>query len=522
MRPIPRPARRVRRVAVACAATLVLGLPFVRTGTPSWWGLPLVVALFAVAAPAVVPLPLGRAAWRVTLTEVLLGCCLIGTTSSWLVPAVVVGTIASPAVRRQPRFKAEFDIAVSLAGITAAVLAAAAFRGTLGPPALSVHASGAWTPDLVGPVAAAAIGLFAAWVVQHVLGCTAVAFTSRRSVASLVARNAPPSLLQYVANCAVGMLGAWVAVHAPVGVIGFAVPAVLLWSAHTVQQRSSAESRLYAELAYASRQASSQSLDTSAEVVLTTAARVLGGADVEMVVRDRQGPVRYVGDEHSTPQRRRVPPGVFDEPWVMRLLAGRRVLTGVEDGRPYCAGVIGRRDAPVAVLVARRPEGSAAFGRRDLLIALAIVSQAEPWLAGGRSTTGGERRERAADGYDLVRETAERLARSAAHPAGADAITELTQELHEVESAVALLLGSVAADSTSGSADPSVGDSETSRDSESSIGAVDANPGRGEVSTGSDAAAPLTNNVSRLVPRQRPSGEWTTTGVLPVAGGDRP
>jgi hypothetical protein len=241
-----------------------------------------------------------------------------------------------------------------------------------------------------------------------------------------------------------------------------------------------------------------------------------------MVVRDRQGPVRYVGDEHSTPQRRRVPPGVFDEPWVMRLLAGRRVLTGVEDGRPYCAGVIGRRDAPVAVLVARRPEGSAAFGRRDVLIALAIVSQAEPWLAGGRSTTGGERRERAADGYDLVRETAERLARSAAHPAGADAITELTQELHEVESAVALLLGSVAADSTSGSADPTVGDSETSRDSESSVGAVDANPGRGEVSTGSDAAAPLTNNVSRLVPRQRPSGEWTTTGVLPVAGGDRP
>jgi hypothetical protein len=436
---------------------------------------------------------------------------LIGTTGSWLVPAVVVGTVLSPAVRRQPRFKAEFDVAVGLAGITAAVLAAAAVRGSFGPPALSLQAAGAWTPSLVGPVAAAAVGLFASWLVQHVLGCTAVALTSRRSVLTLVARNAPSSLPQFAANCALGALATWVAMHAPLGVVGFAVPAVLLWSAHAVQQRSGAESRLYAELAYASRQASSQSLDTSAEVVLTTAARVLGGADVEMVVRDRHGPVRYVGDEHCTPQRRRVPPGVFDEPWVMRLLAGRRVLAGVEDGRPYCAAVIGRRDTPVAVLVARRPAGSATFDRRDVLIARAIVSQAEPWLAGSRRVTGGERRERAADGYDLVREAAERLARSAAHPAGADTITELTQELHEVESAVALLLGSVAADSTSVTADAGAS-TDTNQADDATAGTARPTDGGGR-----DVAADVTN----LVPRQRPSGEWTTTGVLPVAGEDR-
>jgi hypothetical protein len=435
---------------------------------------------------------------------------------------------------------------VGLAGITAAVLAAAAVRGALGPPALSAHAPGAWTPALAGPVAAAVVGLIAAWLVQHVLGCTAVGFTSRRSVLTLVARNAPSSLLQYAANCAVGMLAAWVVLHAPLGIVGFAVPAVLLWSAHTVQQRSSAESRLYAELAYASRQASAQSLDTSAEVVLTTAARVLGGADVEMVVRDRQGPVRYVGDEHSTPQRRRVPPDVFDEPWVMRLLAGRRVLTGVEDGRPYCAGVIGRRDAPVAVLVARRPQGSATFVRRDVLIALAIVSQAEPWLAGGRSPSGGERRERAAAGYDLVREAAERLARSAAHPAGADAITELTQELHEVESAVAQLLGAVAVESSAGSGeltpDPVDAAPESSADvsAESADTAASSGGGGAEASFGTTGSTADPSNaktpaaaqpanatpagsaaVNRLVPRQRPSGEWTTTGVLPAADGDR-
>jgi hypothetical protein len=250
---------------------------------------------------------------------------------------------------------------------------------------------------------------------------------------------------------------------------------------------------------------------------------VLGGADVEMVVRDRQGPVRYVGDEHSTPQRRRVPPDVFDEPWVMRLLAGRRVLTGVEDGRPYCAGVIGRRDAPVAVLVARRPQGSATFVRRDVLIALAIVSQAEPWLAGGRSPSGGERRERAAAGYDLVREAAERLARSAAHPAGADAITELTQELHEVESAVAQLLGAVAVDSSAGSGDltPDPVDAVPESTTDSTISTGPANSAIPAPAQASNAMPAGSEAVDRLVPRQRPSGEWTTTGVLSAADRDR-
>jgi hypothetical protein len=134
------------------------------------------------------------------------------------------------------------------------------------------------------------------------------------------------------------------------------------------------------------------------------------------------------------------------------------------------------------------------------------------------------------------------LARSAAHPAGADAITELTQELHEVESAVALLLGAVAADSSAGAGDSSAGAGDSSAGAGNSsiaesttdagdqttrpadvtaeaLGCAD-RPVAVEPSSSPDRAS--THDVARLVPRQRPSGEWTTTGVLPTAGGGRP
>jgi hypothetical protein len=158
------------------------------------------------------------------------------------------------------------------------------------------------------------------------------------------------------------------------------------------------------------------------------------------------------------------------------------------------------------------------------LIALAIVSQAEPWLAGGRSSTGNVRRERAAAGYDLVQEAAERLARSAAHPAGADAITELTQELHEVESAVAQLLGAVAAESN-GAGDPTAGLGDETHADGGAAGrndrANDPASAADETDPTADAEREPSSDVATLVPRQRPPGEWTTTGVLPPAGGDR-
>jgi hypothetical protein len=80
-----------------------------------------------------------------------------------------------------------------------------------------------------------------------------------------------------------------------------------------------------------------------------------------------------------------------------------------------------------------------------------------------------------------------------------------------VESAVALLLGSVAADLTAGTAES------TGSTADSAAGVA----GLSVEGLSVDGSRDVTEQVANLVPRQRPSGEWTTTGVLPASGGDR-
>jgi len=57
---------------------------------------------------------------------------------------------------------------------------------------------------------------------------------------------------------------------------------MLLWLSYDEQTARAAEARLFAELARLQEQASGRSIDVSAQVVLTAAARLFGGADVEM------------------------------------------------------------------------------------------------------------------------------------------------------------------------------------------------------------------------------------------------
>ena len=117
-----------------------------------------------------------------------------------------------------------------------------------------------------------------------------------------------------------------------------------------------AEARLFSELADGQERVSGRSTDGSARVVLTAAARLFGG-DVEMVLMTADGPVRYVGDERNV-LRQRVEQDVFGEAWVLRALGSKVVTTGIEDGRPYCSAVLGDVQAPMAVLVTRRPVGA--------------------------------------------------------------------------------------------------------------------------------------------------------------------
>ncbi len=195
------------------------------------------------------------------------------------------------------------------------------------------------------------------WLVNYVLVAIAVSLTSQRPFRSLVTSSAPLSALHTAGNTSIGLLAAYLAHRrAPLGLLGLVVPLALLWSSYDQQARRSAEARLFAELARGQERETGRSSDVSAQVVVTAAARLLGGADVELVLLAADGPVRYVGDETGVPDRRRVGSDVFDEPWVLRALgrAGRRGRRAT-DGRPVrVAPSSATPTRPLAVLRARR------------------------------------------------------------------------------------------------------------------------------------------------------------------------
>jgi hypothetical protein len=238
------------------------------------------------------------------------------------------------------------------------------------------------------------------------------------------------------------------------------VPLLLLWISYDEQTARAAEAQLYAELSRLQERANGRSVDVSAQVILTAAARLLSSCDVEMVLMAEEGAVHYFGDADGV-SRRRVDPEALDEPWVEQALAEGGVVTGNEDGAPWCATVLGGNEAPLAVLVARRAVGASSFGRRESMLADVLVQQAESWLsiaelAASRdeALAHAEAAEDAARalgdlGADttpalgVLRDSANRLARLAATD-GPASVNEIVDELYAVERAVASLLGAIA------------------------------------------------------------------------------
>ena len=211
-----------------------------------------------------------------------------------------------------------------------------------------------------------------------------------------------------------------------------------------------------------------------------------------MVLRAPEGPVLYVGDEEDVAHRVRVDQDVFGEPWVLRALGERGVSAGLEGDRPWCSAVLGEADAPLAVLVARRPAGAAPFGRHDQKLAEVLAGQAQSWLsvselsarhaavaeqaavAGGAARALGDLGAQTTPAQTGLRDSAARLARLAD---GAGAVDAIVDELHLVERAVASLLGAVAL-----AAEPDL------------------------------LSAPAEVGLAPV--SRRPAEDWTTTGVL--------
>ena len=435
---LPPAVRRTAGLCLLLALAVGLGSGW---GTPAWWALPLLAGAVAAAELAVVHLQFGRQRWTFSLTEAALGAALVCAGGAWTVVAVGCGVAVAQRLRRQPAVKLQYNVAQ---------FAAATAVGQAG--------SGLLGDGMTGACA----GLAAFWLVNFLLVALVVSLTSERSLRALVLSSAVVSALHTAGNSSIGLLAAHLVLTAPLGLLGLLVPLALLWTSYDQQARRSAEARLYAELARGSERATGRSTDVSAQVVLTAAARVFGGADVEMVMLAPEGPVRYAGDEDGLARRLRVDQDAFDEPWVLRALGAGRVAHGVDRGRPWCSAVLGEPGSPLAVLIARRPAGASGFGRVELRLVGVLTSQAETWLqvsdlsarqrvataeiaaaGGARRALGdlGDLGAQTSPALAVLRDSAGRLAALADQAAGVDPIVE---ELHLVERAVAALLGAVA------------------------------------------------------------------------------
>ncbi len=432
------PARiRVLAVLGGCLAAVTCILN--GWGHPPLWAVPVLGVSVLTAELAVVHLSFGRQRWTFSLTEAAIAVGFVHSPRAWTVVAVACGVLVAQLLRRQEALKVVFNVAQ----FAAATALGAGFAVLVG-----------------GGISGAIGGMAIFWLVNNVLIAFAVSIMTGQRLRTLLWASAPLAAVHSVGTSGLGILGGWLALNAPLGLLALIVPLLLLWISYDEQTARAAEAQLYAELSRLQERANGRSVDVSAQVILTAAARLLNSCDVEMVLMAEEGAVHYFGDADGV-SRRRVDPEALDEPWVEQALAEGGVVTGTDDGAPWCATLLGGVDAPLAVLVARRTVAAPSFGRREVMLADVLVHQAESWLsiaelAASRdeALAHAEAAEDAARalgdlGADttpalgVLRDSANRLARLAATD-GPASVNEIVDELYAAERAVASLLGAIA------------------------------------------------------------------------------
>jgi hypothetical protein len=432
-----------RRVHVASALLLVaaaLVVSQVGWGSIRWWALPVMVIAVVVSEVCNIKLQIGKQHWMVAFTESSISAAFVFAPGSWVVVAITAGVFIAMRAQRMSPLKMEFN--------TASFAAAAAV--------------GCWVSTSAGNgVFGASLGVGAFWLVTYLAVVVIIWLTGGATrLTDIFNISGVLSAFNAAANASMGLLAAWLTLNAPIGLLALVVPCALIWVSYDQQTRQALETRLFTELAEGQERVSGRSSDASARVVLTAAARMFGG-DAEMVLMTADGPVRYIGDDRSV-MRARVEQDVFDEAWVLRALGARAVTTGIDEGRPYCSAVLGDVQAPMAVLIARRPVDGQPFDRREQTMAGVLMRQAASWLSVAELT---ESRDEALEMAEAateaaralgdmgantwpamvsLRESATRLSRLATMPEGPDPVGDIVGELHAAERAVASLLGAIA------------------------------------------------------------------------------
>ena len=454
--PVRRPLRACRGAAAASTLVAVALLVVAPAGarhaaliTP-WTGLVVAVpvillagALLAAARHLVVEVRLAGHPLALRGIDAALPLVLVAAPAPWVLAAMLVATAPASLHGRRAWRVADFD---ALGSVTAA---AVALSTVLGTSLLAGVEHGRLPAAVLGGVAAALAG--------ELLNAQAVAATAHRSVRGLLRPRVSPVALQSATMGGLGVLVAWLARYAPAGLTGLVVPAVLVVAVVQLQRDRDAEARLYASLSAEQDHMSGRTNDESARAMLVTTARLLGGADVELLVAGPEGLVRYLGDEAGVASRVAVPPEALSDPYVLDLLAGDGVRSWHDDAgsRPAIGFSVGTRGSAsvgsLVIAVARRPLGGPAFGVHDVRLAKALSTQAGSWLAAGRSsapaTPAVGSQEPAPAGQNdalrtrqfIVREAATRLTAAAGSPDPDP--DRLADELRLVQRAVAALVG---------------------------------------------------------------------------------
>ena len=432
-------ARIVGTQVALAAAGLMFGV-LAGWGSPAWWAPSALALAVILAEAAAIRLVVGREGLSFALSDAFIAVGFVLAPGAWIPVAVAVGVGLSHA-RKLPQLKLSFNIAQYF------------FNASIGV-AVAVWVGGG-LPGAYAGLAVFALG-------NHLVVALPVALTTGMRYDRVLLSAGPLGIIYMAGNASVGLLAGWLCLNAPWGLLGLVVPLGLLWWSFQQQALRASEARLFAELARGQERAAGGTVDSSTQVVVTAAARLFGGAEVELVLRHPDGPVRYLGDENGVRLRQRGEGEVFDAPWVLRALAARRVLTGADDDRPFCSAVLGDAERPLAILIARRPPRAGGFTRDDVQLAEVLVGQAEAWLSYADLTARHEAELGRAEVYGaatrvlgdlgaetvpalaLLRESANRLSRLAAGFEGPAPVTEIVTELHAVERAVASLLGAIA------------------------------------------------------------------------------
>lgn len=408
-------------------------------GDAAWWAVPALALAIAVAERASVRIVVGRQAAAFALNDAVMAVAFVLAPGSWIAVASTAGYALARA-RALPLSKLSFNLAQEFATVAVAVSVAEL---------------------LGGGVPGAIAGLAAFAVLNLLVVAIPIAATTGMIYPRVVATLGPLGIIHTAGNASVGVLAGWLVLNAPWGLFSLVVPVGLLWWSYQQQTRRASEAKLFAELARGQERIGG-SADASTEVVLTAAARLFGGAEVELLLRHPEGLLRYVGDETGVLARLRVDAEALDAPWVLRALAARGVMIGQDGARPYCSAVLGDPERPLAVLVAYRPERSAPFTRAEAQLAEVLVAQAESWLSvaelsarrdeavgraeayGAANRVLGDMSQETVPALAVLRESAHRLSRLATRFDGPDAVDEIVAELYSVERAVASLLGAIA------------------------------------------------------------------------------